>query len=133
MTDETKKSFEELLEEYLPSEKEVGSEELCKGEVRAVRKDFILVDVGLKSDGVISSSEFSPEELEGLKIGDSVEVVVDRWEDESGNICLSKEKAEKLKIWESVEEAFENGSLVNGTIVARVNGGLAVDIGVKAF
>jgi small subunit ribosomal protein S1 len=133
MTDETKKSFGELLEEFLPSEKEVGSEELCKGEIRAVRKDFILVDVGLKSDGVISSSEFSQEEFESLKVGDEIEVVVDKWEDHTGNICLSKEKAEKLKVWDFVERAYDDGSLVNGTIVARVNGGLAVDIGVKAF
>jgi small subunit ribosomal protein S1 len=89
--------------------------------------------VGLKSDGIIPASEFTPEEIAKLKVGDEIEVVVDRWEDEKGNICLSKEKAGKLKVWEVVEKAFEDGSLVNGTIVARVNGGLAVDIGVKAF
>ncbi|HSW59598.1 MAG TPA: 30S ribosomal protein S1 [bacterium] len=133
MSEETKKGFSELLEEFLPSEKEVSSEEICKGVVRAVRKDFILVDVGLKSDGIIPASEFTAEEISKLKVGDEIEVVVDRWEDEKGNICLSKEKAGKLKVWEVVEKAFEDGSLVNGTIVARVNGGLAVDIGVKAF
>ncbi|MBP7432517.1 30S ribosomal protein S1 [bacterium] len=133
MSELTKKGFGELLEEFLPSEKEVSSEEICKGVVRAVRKDFILVDVGLKSDGIIPSSEFTAEEISKLKVSDEIEVVVDRWEDEKSNICLSKEKAGKLKVWEVVEKAFDDGSLVNGTIVARVNGGLAVDIGVKAF
>ncbi len=133
MTEEKKKAFEELLEEFLPSEKELSSEEVCKGEIRVVRKDFILVDVGLKSDGIISTSEFTAEEQEKLKVGDIVDVVVDKWADEKGNIVLSKEKAEKLKVWEDVESAYDNGTLVNGTIIARVNGGLAVDIGVKAF
>lgn len=133
MSKETNMSFGDLLEEFLPSGREVSSDVVCCGEVRAVRKDFILVDVGLKSDGVIPSSEFTPEEISKIKVGDQIEVVVDRWEDERGNICLSKEKAAKLKIWEVVEKAFDDGSLVNGTIVAKVNGGLAVDIGVKAF
>ncbi|MGI6393271.1 MAG: 30S ribosomal protein S1 [bacterium] len=133
MSEETKTEFGALLEEYLPSEKEVSSEEVCKGVVRAVRKDFVLVDVGLKSDGIIPTSEFGDDEISKLKVGDEIFVVVVKWEDERGNICLSKEKAEKLKIWEDVEKAFENGALVNGTIVARVNGGLAVDIGIKAF
>ncbi|HNW83131.1 MAG TPA: 30S ribosomal protein S1 [bacterium] len=133
MSKETNMSFSDLLEEFLPSGREVSSDVVCSGEVRAVRKDFILVDVGLKSDGVIPSSEFTPEEIAKIKVGDQIEVVVDRWEDERGNICLSKEKAAKLKIWEVVEKAFDDGSLVNGTIVAKVNGGLAVDIGVKAF
>ena len=133
MTEEKNKAFEELLEEYLPSQKELSSEEICKGEIRVVRKDFILVDVGLKSDGIISTSEFTAEEQKKLKVGDIVDVVVDKWADEKGNIVLSKEKAEKLRVWEDVESAYDNATLVNGTIIARVNGGLAVDIGVKAF
>lgn len=133
MSKEPKKSFGDLLEEFLPSGREVSSDVVCSGEVRAVRKDFILVDVGLKSDGIISSSEFTPEEISKMKVGDQIEVVVDRWEDERGNIVLSKEKAAKLKVWEVVERAYGDGSLVNGTIIAKVNGGLAVDIGVKAF
>ena len=57
-----------------------------------MRKDFILVDVGLKSDGIIPSSEFTAEEISKLKVSDEIEVVVDRWEDEKSNICLSKRK-----------------------------------------
>lgn len=133
MTENNNISFEELLEEFLPSEKQFSSQEIIDGEVRAVRKDFVLVDVGFKSDGVLTSSEFGPGEIDNLKVGDKIEVVIERWEDERGNICLSKEKAQKLRVWSTVGEAYENGELVTGTIVARVNGGLAVDIGVKAF
>lgn len=125
--------FGALLEEYLPSEKQFSSEEIINGRVRAVRKDFILVDVGAKSDGVISASEFTHEELGKLKAGDPVEVVIERWEDDRGNVCLSKEKASRLRIWETVGKAYDTGELVRGEIVAKVNGGLAVDIGVKAF
>lgn len=128
----SQETFAELLEEFLPNKEENSGEKISKGIVRAIRKDFIIVDVGLKSDGVISASEFTPEELSNLKVNDEIEVVVENWDGDRG-MNLSKEKASKLKVWEVVEKAFQDGSLVNGTIVAKVNGGLAVDIGVKAF
>ena len=128
----SQETFAELLESYLPNKEENSGEKISKGIVRAIRKDFIIVDVGLKSDGVISASEFTPEELANLKVNDEIEVVVENWDGDRG-MSLSKEKASKLKVWEVVEKAFQDGSLVNGTIVAKVNGGLAVDIGVKAF
>ena len=128
----SQETFAELLESYLPNKEENSGEKISKGIVRAIRKDVIIVDVGLKSDGVISASEFTPEELANLKVNDEIEVVVENWDGDRG-MSLSKEKASKFKVWEVVEKAFQDGSLVNGTIVAKVNGGLAVDIGVKAF
>ena len=128
----SQETFAELLESYLPNKEENSGEKISKGIVRAIRKDVIIVDVGLKSDGVISASEFTPEELANLKVNDEIEVVVENWDGDRG-MSLSKEKASRLKVWEVVEKAFQDGSLVNGTIVAKVNGGLAVDIGVKAF
>ncbi len=125
--------FASLLNEYLPSEKQFSGEEIIRGVVRAISKDFVLVDVGRKSDGVVQSSEFTPEELKHLRVGDQVEVVIERWEDERGNVCLSRQKAATLRIWETVGRAYDTGELVRGTIVSRVNGGLQVDIGVKAF
>jgi len=125
--------FASLLNEYLPSEKQFSGEEIIRGVVRAISKDFVLVDVGRKSDGVVQSSEFTPEELKHLRVGDQVEVDIERWEDELGNVCLSRQKAATLRIWETVGRAYDTGELVRGTIVSRVNGGLQVDIGVKAF
>jgi len=127
------RGFADLLNEYLPSGKQFSGEEIIRGVVRAITKDFVLVDVGRKSDGVVQSTEFTPEELSHLKVGDQVEVVIERWEDERGNICLSRQKAAMLRIWEKVGRAYDTGELVRGTIVSRVNGGLQVDIGVKAF
>ena len=130
----SQENFAEMLEGFLPKKEEISSEEIREGIVRAIRKDVIIVDVGLKSDGVISASEFTPEELSNLKVDDKIEVVVENWDgDGNRGMTLSKEKASKLKVWEVVEKAFQDGTLVNGTIVAKVNGGLAVDIGVKAF
>ncbi|MBO4699160.1 30S ribosomal protein S1 [bacterium] len=130
----SQENFAEMLEGFLPKKEEISSEEIREGIVRAIRKDVIIVDVGLKSDGVISASEFTPDELANLKVDDKIEVVVENWDgDGNRGMTLSKEKASKLKVWEVVEKAFQDGTLVNGTIVAKVNGGLAVDIGVKAF
>ena len=128
----SQENFAELVEEFLPHAEENSGEKISKGIVRAITKDVIIVDVGLKSDGVIQASEFTPEELANLKVNDEIEVVVENWDGDRG-MSLSKEKASKLKVWEVVEKAFQDGTLVNGTIVAKVNGGLAVDIGVKAF
>ena len=126
-------NFGELLKEFLPSEKQFSGEEIVRGHVRAITRDFLLVDVGHKSDGIIQTIEFTPEELKEIKVGDQVEVVIDRVEDDRGNIGLSRQKAAMLRIWETVGRAYDTGELVRGTIVSRVNGGLQVDIGVKAF
>ncbi|HSA33368.1 MAG TPA: 30S ribosomal protein S1 [bacterium] len=130
---QTNLNFAELLKEFLPSEKQFSGEEIVRGHVRAITRDFLLVDVGHKSDGIIQSIEFTPEELKEIKVGDQVEVVIDRVEDDRGNIGLSRQKAAMLRIWETVGRAYDTGELVRGTIVSRVNGGLQVDIGVKAF
>ncbi len=130
---ERREDFAAMLEEFLPVDKAIGSEEIIKGTVQSVRRDFVLVDVNFKSDGIIPTSEFTKEELDSLKPGDVIDVVVEQWEDKDGSLRLSKEKAVKLIVWDEVEKAYESGEVVHGTIVSRVKGGLAVDIGVKAF
>jgi small subunit ribosomal protein S1 len=130
---ERREDFAAMLEEFLPVDKAIGSEEIIKGTVQSVRRDFVLVDVNFKSDGIIPTSEFTKEELETLKPGDVIDVVIEQWEDKDGSLRLSKEKAVKLIVWDEVEKAYESGDVVHGTIVSRVKGGLAVDIGVKAF
>ena len=129
--DEKYADFAAMLDEFPTMA--ISQDEIRKGTVNAVRKDFVLVEAGGKSDGIIHASEFTPEELANLKPGDKIDVVVVGWTDDKGNIALSKEKAAAIKIWEVVERAYETGELVHGTIVVKVNGGLAVDIGVKAF
>src|SRR3990167_8128817 len=123
------KSFEELFEESLkvanPREGEV-----VQGKVITVSDDFITVDIGFKSEGQIAVEEFKGDVP---KVGDVIEVYLDKIENDNGFMVLSREKAEVLKAWDEISKAVENDELVEGKIIAKVKGGLAVDIGVKAF
>jgi len=99
-----------------------------------VGRDHVTVDIGYKSEGTIPLSEFSAiNGVPQVKVGDKVDVFVESRENEEGGVVLSKEKADKLKVWDEISAAAERDELVEGTIVARVKGGLSVDIGVKAF
>ena len=126
-------SFEALLkEEY--SKDNVVEGEIVSATVLSINKDFVLVDVGYKSEGLIATNEFSliigePQ----IKIGDRIDVLVESRENEFGHMVLSKEKADKLKVWDEISLAFERNEVVHGTVLSRVKGGLHVDIGVKAF
>ncbi|MBH24715.1 MAG: 30S ribosomal protein S1 [Myxococcales bacterium] len=126
--------FETLLEEYESNRSAIKENEITVGRVLSVMKDYVLVDIGYKSEGLIDIREFTTEQgdLEVAE-GDQIDVLVESREDENGLIVLSKEKADKLKIWEDLSQRNENDDLVEGTIVSRVKGGLQVDIGVRAF
>jgi small subunit ribosomal protein S1 len=123
--------FAELFEQSL---KQVKEGEVVKGTVLSVDSDNVQVDIGFKSEGLVPTWEFMDEDGTVLvKPGDIVDVLVEDAEDEDGRIVLSKEKADRLKIWDDISRAFEADEAVEGVIVSRVKGGLAVDIGVKAF
>ena len=108
--------------------------EIAKGRVLSVDNDYVQVDIGFKSEGMIAAWEFMTEDGEiTVLVGDSVEVLVEEVENEDGQLVLSKEKAERLKVWDEISKAYDDEEAVEGTIVARVKGGLSVDIGVKAF
>jgi small subunit ribosomal protein S1 len=108
--------------------------EIARGRVLSIDSDFVQVDIGFKSEGMIATWEFMTEEGEiTIVVGDEVEVLVEEVENEEGQLVLSKEKAERLKVWDEISNAYDNEEAVEGTIVARVKGGLSVDIGVKAF
>ena len=106
---------------------------ITEGHVVAVTKDKVVVDIGYKSEGMISNDQFSTEELQTIKVGDLLKVYIEECEDDDGNLVLSKEKADKMKIWEELETLFNDGKSIDGKIVARIKGGMMVDIGVKAF
>ncbi|MFY0522775.1 30S ribosomal protein S1 [Archangium gephyra] len=108
--------------------------EIVKGTVVQVTKDFAIVDIGYKSEGQVPISEFtSPRGEVSVKAGDPVEVLLESRENDTGMVVLSKEKADKMRIWDEISAACERDEIVKGTIVGRVKGGLSVDIGVKAF
>ncbi len=104
--------------------------DVVKGTIVQVNDDNVVVDVGYKSEGVIPLAEFKDEEGNiDVNVGDEVDVLFERRENESGLIGLSKEKADRQKIWSSLEE----DAVVEGKIVGRIKGGLTVDIGINAF
>ncbi|MDE3017887.1 MAG: 30S ribosomal protein S1 [Nitrospirota bacterium] len=106
---------------------------IIEGRVVAVGKDKVVVDIGYKSEGIIPADQFVPEDLQGLKVGDRLQVYIEEREDADGNLILSKEKADKMKVWEELEKAHKDEKVVEGRIISRIKGGMMVDIGVKAF
>ncbi|MFH1630050.1 MAG: 30S ribosomal protein S1 [Pseudomonadota bacterium] len=124
-------SFMRLYEESLKS---IQEGEVVSGEIVQVDKEYVLVDIGYKSEGQIPIREFI--DTEGnltASVGDKIEVLLERREDDEGVIRLSKEKAAKIKVWDKIREIYENNGTVKGTILSRVKGGLSVDIGLQAF
>jgi small subunit ribosomal protein S1 len=106
---------------------------ITEGRVVALTKDKVVVDIGYKSEGMIPGDQFSAEELQNLKVGDRLQVYIEECEDADGNLILSKEKADKMKIWEELERLYKEEKSIEGKIVSRIKGGMMVDIGVKAF
>ena len=127
---EMTENFEDLLNEQFGENGILGT--VVKGTIVKISDDYVTVDVGLKSEGNIPMREFgtNPE----LKIGDAVEVLVDRYEDKDGNIVLSREKARREEAWADLEKSMNAGERVNGIIFGRVKGGFTVDLnGAIAF
>ncbi len=126
--------FAELLDLYDNSFRNLAEGEVVKGTVLKVTDTEVVVDVGYKSEGIIQVSEFLDETgTVMVQAGDVVDVLLERTEDREGHIVLSREKAEKMKIWDEVEKAFAERKVVIGRVIERIKGGLAVDIGVRAF
>ena len=111
---------------------DISENSLIQGRVVGMNDRDVLIDIGFKSEGLIDRSEFKNEELPS--IGDQVEVYLEFIEDASGNTILSKEKADFMKRWKELNDAFENQSIITGKIVRRIKGGLIVDLEVvQAF
>jgi len=106
---------------------------IIEGRVVAISKDKVVVDIGYKSEGIIPTDQFSNEELQALKVNDRMQVYIEEREDAEGNLILSKEKSDKMKVWEELEKSYKEEKVVEGRILSRIKGGMMVDIGVKAF
>lgn len=123
--------FAALLDEYMGADKGLQGT-VVKGTIVAVNDDFVTVDVGLKSEGRIAIREFGANA--DLKVGDKVDVFVDKYEDKDGQVVLSREKARREEAWAELEKSLEKGEHVIGTIFGRVKGGFTVDLnGAVAF
>ncbi|SCA58593.1 30S ribosomal protein S1 [Chlamydiales bacterium SCGC AB-751-O23] len=104
---------------------------ILTGKIVEISKDFVVVDVGLKSEGLVPIQEFR--DHEELVLNNTIEVLLEYPEDEDGQVVLSKEKADREKQWTHILDNCEEGSIVNGTVLRKVKGGLMVDIGMEAF
>jgi small subunit ribosomal protein S1 len=127
--------FAALFEESLKQE-EIKEGDIVRGTVIAVAKDYAIVDIGYKSEGQVSLDEFrGADGAISVKVGDEVDVLLEDRENDMGMCVLSKEKADRLKVWDEISAACERDELIEGTITQRVKGGLSVTIrgGVKAF
>ena len=117
---------------YSSTLNEITEEEIVKGTIVAISNKDVTIDVGFKSEGIVSKLEFKDEEE--LKVGDEVEVYLENIEDKMGQLILSKRKADVLRIWDKIYDSIENDTIINGKIVNRVKGGMTVSLsGVEAF
>jgi len=127
-------TMESLMDMYEESFKRFAEGEVVTGRIISVDKDHVLVDIGYKSEGQIRINEFVDEDGNlNANVGDSVDVMVEWWDDEEERVVLSKEKAAKVKVWEAIKKSYDEDGTVEGVINNRVKGGFSVDIGVQAF
>jgi small subunit ribosomal protein S1 len=126
--------MEELLKMYDQKMAEITEGEIVRGRVVQVTQSEIVVDIGYKSEGILAADEVRSASGEmTVQRGDDIEVFVERVEGPNGYVILSREKAARVMVWDKIEDAYKKGTPVTGRVLDRVKGGLAVDVGVKAF
>jgi small subunit ribosomal protein S1 len=131
---EDAEDFGKALEAWESGFKSLKEGDVVHGRVLKILEKEVVVDIGFKSEGVIDIEEVKGYDGQlTVKVGDRIEVLLERTENNDGYVVLSKEKAEKMKVWDEVERAFETGEAVLGRVIDRIKGGLKVDIGVPAF
>ncbi|GMU65681.1 MAG: 30S ribosomal protein S1 [Acidobacteriota bacterium] len=131
---EDQKAYEQFIALYDESLRHLAEGEIVRGKVVSIGSNSVVVDVGFKSEGLIPVEEFH--DAEGkipVKVGDDVEVLLERTEDVEGHVLLSYTKAAKMRVWTEVEQSFREGRIIRGRVIDRIKGGLTVDVGVRAF
>jgi small subunit ribosomal protein S1 len=127
-------SMESVMDMYEESFKRFAEGEVVTGRIISIDKDQVLIDIGYKSEGQVRVQEFLDENGDiTASVGDTIEVMVEWWDDEDERVLLSKDKAANIKVWESIKTSYDEEGTVKGTITNRVKGGFSVDIGVPAF
>ena len=130
--DEEPSAMGQWLALYEESLQDIEEGEIVRGRVLKIDDKEVTVDVGFKSEGVIPVEEFP--DLEGVKVGDEIEVFLEKTENQDGLVVLSKQRADFVKVWDRVKSAADKGELVEGRLVRKIKGGVVVDLyGVEAF
>jgi small subunit ribosomal protein S1 len=125
---ETHKEFEKLLSQDLDKRK-FKEGEITTGIVSKIGKKFVFVDLGLKSEGAIPIEEFKlSKEIDKIKVGGKIEVLLEKIENVSGDVVISREKARRVNSWKKMEKAFQNNEKITGIIISRCKGGFVVDV-----
>ncbi len=129
---EVEKLTDDILEEYQSTFNDISENQIISAKVIGISDNDVMVDIGFKSEGLISRSEFSNKDLP--EIGSNIDIFLEKFEDTDGNITLSKDKADFIKRWDELKDFCEKAEPVQGKIIKRVKGGLVVDLGViQAF
>ena len=120
-------SFEKLLEAYEGRTQRFSEGDVIRGRVIAISGSGVIVDVGFKSEGIIPIEQFTTDRGQvTIKAGDAIDVFLEQTEDSNGYVVLSREKAERMKIWDEIERAYKEGTVVKGRVIERIKGGLLV-------
>jgi len=131
---EDMETMETLEDMYEQSFRNIQEGEVIRGRIVQITDDYIMVDIGYKSEGQIPVREFRDESGNiQAAISDEVDVLLELHDDEEGTILLSKEKAAKIKVWDDISRIYNDDGIIEGKVISKVKGGLAVDIGVQAF
>ena len=129
---EVEKLTDNILEEYESTFNDISENQIISAKVIGISDNDVMVDIGFKSEGLISRSEFNNKDLP--EIGSNIDIFLEKFEDTDGNITLSKYKADFIKRWDELKDFCEKAEPVHGKIIKRVKGGLVVDLGViQAF
>lgn len=124
--------YQQMMDMYDQTLKDIREGEIVSGTVMGVTRDDVIVDVGFKSEGIIPIAEFTPPV--NVQVGEKIEVFLDAIENNDGQLVLSKQKADFLRVWDTIKESHDSGKSVEGKIVRRIKGGMVVDLfGVEAF
>jgi small subunit ribosomal protein S1 len=128
----TPDEFKELEKMYEGTLSKISEGEIIRGKIVTIREDSIAIDIGFKSEGIVPITEFS--NLDELNIGDEVEVVLENVEDPDGQLVLSRKRADYIRAWERVLQAYDKGEVLQGRCIRRIKGGIVVDLmGIDAF
>lgn len=129
--DEDNLDMEQLYNESFGN---IQEGEVVRGKIVQLSDDYVMVDIGYKSEGQIPIREFRDEQgIVQAALGDEVDVLLEMHDDEEGEVILSKEKAEKIKVWDDISKIYNDDGVIEGRVASKVKGGLAVDIGIQAF
>jgi small subunit ribosomal protein S1 len=130
--DYSEDEFEKLMNMYQGTLSSITEKEVVTGRIIGLDHKYVIVDIGFKSEGIVPLNEFR--NASDVKIGDEIEVFLDRVEDREGQLVLSRRKADSLRAWQNIDEAHRNSKIIEGFIKRRIKGGMVVDVyGIDAF